>query len=109
MADQIEATVARATVGSEDPEERVFMDFSFTTKDGSDSAFLIAPFPFQGELVRLAIEYALLAPPSDMLVAVRSAKPDERTIPLRKTQTWLEDTLQRASFMTKEIQLWPWI
>ena len=29
MADQIEATVARAAVGSETPEERVFMDFVF--------------------------------------------------------------------------------
>jgi hypothetical protein len=109
MADQIEATVARATVGSEDPEERVFMDFSFRSKANIDAAFLIEPFPFHEEPVCLTIEYALLSPPVDNIMAVRAAKPETRATELRKTQAWLEEALQGAPLLTKEIQLWPWI
>lgn len=109
MADQIEATVARATVDSKDPEERVFMDFVFKIKDDCDAAFLIDPFPFREDPIRLAIEYASLSPPQEMLKAVQSAQPEDRSAQLRKIQAWLEDQLQTAPLMTKEIQLWPWI
>lgn len=109
MADQIEATVARATVGSEDPEERVFMDFAFRTKGNNGASFLIDPFPFGEVPVRLMIEYASLAPPQEMVGEVHSAKSDARVAPLRKLQSWLEEALQSAPLMAKEIQLWPWI
>lgn len=109
MADQIEATVARAVVGAEDPEERVFMDFAFTSKDKDNAEYHIDPFPFYKNPVRLAIEYAQLSPPSNLVTTVQTANPDKRSAPLRNLQDWLENALQSASLQTKEIHLWPWI
>ena len=109
MADQIEATVARATVGAEDPEERVFMDFVFARKDNGDAEYRIEPFPFSEKPVHLAIEYAVLTPPFAQVTTVQSAKLEERSGRLREVQRWLEDALQSAPLQTKEIHLWPWI
>ena len=109
MADQIEATVARAVVGAEDPEERVFMDFAFNSKDKENAEYHIDPFPFAENPVCLSIEYAQLSPPATLVAAVQTAHSDKRSAPLRKLQEWLEDTLQSASLQTKEIHLWPWI
>ncbi|MCX6048891.1 MAG: hypothetical protein NT075_27640 [Chloroflexi bacterium] len=109
MADQIEATIARAAVGAEDPEERVFMDFAFARKDNGDAEYRIDPFPFSNDHVALVIEYALLTPPITQVAAVQSAKLEERSGRLREIQRWLEDALQNASLQTKEIHLWPWI
>lgn len=109
MADQIEATVARAVVGAEDPEERVFMDFAFTSKDKANAEYHIDPFPFAETPVRLAIEYAQLSPPANLVAAVQTVNADKRSASLRNLQAWLEDALQSAPLQTKEIHLWPWI
>jgi len=108
MADQIEATVARAAVGAEDPEERVFMDFVFARKGSKDAEYRIDPFPFSEDPVRLVIEYAQLIPPIALVTAVQSAKSGEGSGPLRHLQGWIEDELQDAPLLTKGIQLWPW-
>lgn len=109
MADQIEATVARAVVGAEDPEERVFIDFAFAHKDKDKAEYYIDPFPFYEKPVRLAIEYAQITPPANLVIAVQAAAPDKRLAPLRSLQEWLENALQSAPLHTKEIHLWPWI
>jgi CRISPR-associated endonuclease/helicase Cas3 len=109
MADQIEATVARAAVGAEDPEERVFMDFAFTCKDKDNAEYHIDPFPFYEKPVRLAIEYAQLSPPANLMKAVQTPNHGKGSAPLRNLQEWLENALQSASLQTKEIYLWPWI
>jgi hypothetical protein len=109
MADQIEATVARAAVGSESPEERVFMDFVFEPLISSDCRYRIDPFPFVKVPVSLQIEYAVLHPPSDQVTAVEQAKSQESRKPLLTAlQVWLLDALQTASLETQEITLWPW-
>lgn len=109
MADQIEATVARAAVGAEDPEERVFMDFAFACKDKDNAEYHIDPFPFYENPVHLVIEYAQISPPASLLTAVQAAISDKRSAPLRNLQEWLENALQSAYLQTKEIHLWPWI
>jgi CRISPR-associated endonuclease/helicase Cas3 len=109
MADQIEATVARAAVGAEDPEERVFMDFAFTCKDKDNAEYHIDPFPFRENPVRLTIEYAQLTLPATKVIAVQTAKPNEKSALLRNLQGWLEDALQNVPLHMKEIYLWPWI
>jgi hypothetical protein len=109
MADQIEATLARAAVGAEDPEERVFMDFAFAQKDKGNAEYHIDPFPFRESPVQLTIEYTQLTPPIPQITAVQATKPNERSAQLRHLQGWLEDTIQSTPLQTKEILLWPWI
>ncbi len=109
MADQIEATVARAAVGSESPEERVFMDFVFEPLANSECKYRIEPFPFVEAPVRLQIEFAVLQPPHEQLTAIETAKLQEQRRPLlRSLQEWLLEALQIAPIETREITLWPW-
>lgn len=108
MADQIEATVARAAVGSEEPEERVFMDFAFAVHDARLARYRIDPYPFSPLPVSLEIEFATLCPPTDLIKAVSAASIDKQRGALRTVQEWLEKELQNAALTTKEITLWPW-
>lgn len=107
MADQIEATVARAAVGSEDPEERVFMDFAFAVHNAEQAQYRIDPYPFSPLPVRLEIEFATFCPPADLVKAVHAASTDKQRSALRALQGWLEQELQSAALITKEITLWP--
>ena len=109
MADQIEATVARAAVGSETPEERVFMDFVFDPIQNGNCQYRIEPFPFAEDPVRLQIEYAVLRPPHDQVKTIEQAKQEDSRKPLLKAlQGWLLEELQSAPLETQEITLWPW-
>jgi hypothetical protein len=109
MADQIEATVARAAVGSEAPEERVFMDFVFEQAPSVNFMYRIDPCPFINVPVQLQIEYVVLRPPHEQVIAVEQAKSqDERSSLLKVLQNWLLEELQTATMKTQEIALWPW-
>lgn len=108
MADQIEATVARAAVGSEDLEERVFMDFAFAIHNARQAQYRIDPYPFSPLPVRLEIEFASLQPPPELIRAAQTAAADKQRGALRAVQEWLEKELQSAALTTKEITLWPW-
>lgn len=108
MADQIEATVARAAVGDENPEARVFMDFVFETVDAEKAIYKIDPFPFSSSLVMLNIEYVTLIPDRQLVANVENADEDKRSVALRKVQEWLEKELQEVSCTTKEVTLCPW-
>lgn len=109
MADQIEATVARAALGDAQPEARVFMDFAFYADDPQQAVYRLDPYPFYKEPITLTVLYAMLEPPQDKIVAVEKAAPAEQTALLRDLQNWLEAALQDAPLETKEITLWPWI
>ena len=108
MADQIEATVARAAVGADDPEARVFMDFLFDTIDRQDAIYKIDPFPFREEPLNLNVEYAVLTPSEKLVVAVENAPAEAKRQPLREAQEWLESELQTSELITKGITLCPW-
>jgi hypothetical protein len=108
MCDQIEATFARATLGSDDPEERVFMDFQFRRRAEAD--YELEPFAFrQVPPVKFTVEYVELHTPSDKRQAVETAvNNDERRTALRDIERWLMDALQTAPLQYTEVRLWPW-
>lgn len=111
MADQIEATVARATVGDEDPEERAFMDFLFRRVPAKVATYELDPFPFRTapDPVVLMIEYAVLRPSIALINDVEEAKDDDRRRNgLRVVQEWLIKELQAAPIQSKEMILCPW-
>jgi hypothetical protein len=109
MADQIEATVARAALGEAAPEERVFMDFAFQAEDAGQTLYRLDPFPFRQETVGLVVEYVEWIPPRELVAAVESApSADKRAHLLRDLQAALLNALQSAPLQTKEITLWPW-
>jgi len=108
MCDQIEATLARAALGSDDPEERVFMDFQLRTR--AETEYELEPFPFHKEPVEFTVKYAELTPPQDKRQAVETAtNDDKRRAALREIGDWLLKELQIAPLQQKEIRLWPWI
>lgn len=107
MCDQIEATFARAVLGSDDPEERVFMDFQFRAR--AEAEYELEPFAFgQAPPVKLDVEYAKLVPPQNKQRAVETAPDDKRRAALREVEKWLVDALQTAPLQCKEVTLWPW-
>ncbi len=108
MADQIEATVARAAVDASEPEARVFMDFTVSVFDSMQAVYRIDPFPFIEEPVRLSIEYASFSPPTILKEAVEKAKPEKRSPALRDMKNCLLGSLQEAILADREIALWPW-
>ena len=108
MADQIEATVARAAVDATEPEARVFMDFTFDVIDRQKAIYRIEPFPFVEEPVQLSIEYAPFSPPTKLREAVEQAKPEKRGSALRQLKGRMEEALQEATLEEREIALWSW-
>ncbi len=110
MCDQIEATFARAALGSEDPEERVFMDFQFQPRAGT-TEYDLDPFPFDAKTsVAFSVEYVELVPHPDKREAVETATSDgQRRAALRTMQGWLVVELQTAPLQCKEVRLWPWM
>ncbi len=108
MADQIEATVARAAVEAVDPEGRVFMDFQFKVDETRDTTYLVDPFPFLGEQVELEIEYMVWEPTQELLDSVIQARPDARRDPISKLQKALEEAIQHLPLQTKTAVLRPW-
>ncbi len=108
MCDQIEATVARAALGSEDPEERVFMDFQFRARTVGE--YEIEPFAFSVSPLRMTVEYVELIPPQDKRLGVERTSDDgRRRAALRDIQKWLVAELQSAPAQHKEVVLWPWM
>jgi hypothetical protein len=108
MCDQIEATFARAALGSDDPEERVFMDFQFRPRAVAE--YELEPFAFSQEPpVKFDVEYIELSPPSEKRQAVEAAPSDDkRRTALREMEMWLVRAMQTASLRYKEVRLWPW-
>ena len=107
MCDQIEATVARAELGSSDPEERVFMDFQIWRR--CESEYEVEPFPFRSAPLRFAVEYGQVAPGRDERDAVEKASDDrKRQSALRELTRWLNAQLQAVPLQRKEVSLWPW-
>jgi hypothetical protein len=108
MCDQIEATFARAVLGSDDPEARVFMDFQLRVR--AETGYELEPFPFHKAPVKFKVEYAELTPPRDKCLAVEKTKDDsKRRAALREMGKWLIEELQTASLQHKEVTLWPWM
>jgi len=107
MCDQIEATVARAALGSSQPEERVFMDFQFRVR--SPAEYEVDPFVFAETPMCLAVEYAELSPPRDAIQPVERGNGDSRRRALRELEQWLAKQLQEAPWKRKEVRLWPWM
>jgi CRISPR-associated endonuclease/helicase Cas3 len=108
MCDQIEATVARAALGSEDPEERVFMDFQFRTR--AEAEYELEPFAFSKTPVEFTVEYVELPPSQDKRQAVETAADDnKRRVALREVKDWLLEELQTVLLQHKEVRLWPWM
>jgi len=108
MCDQIEATFARAALGSDDPEERVFMDFQFRSR--AEAEYELDPFAFrQPPPVEFTAEYVELAPPQEKRLAAESAQDDtKRRAALREMEKWLIETLQTTPLQHKGVRLWPW-
>jgi CRISPR-associated endonuclease/helicase Cas3 len=109
MADQIEATVARAALGDAQPEARVFMDFAFYADDLRQAVYRLDPYPFRAEPITLNVLYATLEPPQEKIIAVENAAPAEQAAKLRELQTWLDAAFQDAALDAKEITLCPWL
>jgi len=111
MCDQIEATFARAVLGSDDPEERVFMDFQFQSR-AETAEYDLDPFPFNAKTpVTFNVEYVELVPHPDKRRAVETATKDDgqRRAALRNMQNWLTKEIQTAPLHYKEVRLWPWM
>jgi hypothetical protein len=108
MCDQIEATFARAVLGSDDPEERVFMDFQFRPR--AEAEYELEPFAFRkAPPVQFTVEYVKLSPPKEERLMVETAlNDDKRRAALREMEKWLVDALQTALLQHKEVRLWPW-
>lgn len=107
MCDQIEATFARAVLSSDDPEERVFMDFQFRAH--AEAEYELEPFAFQTAPIGFVVEYAALLPSHDRLQAVETETDEKKQRPvLRDIQGWLVDALQTSPLQYKEVKLWPW-
>jgi|GEM_PF-2453128 len=111
MADQIEATVARAAVDAVDPEGRVFMDFDFDTVDREQRIYRIDPFPFNVEArgsIQLTIECARI----ETSAAIRQKVESGNVIDARKLRNQLRDdlveALQTAPLVEREVTLCPW-
>jgi hypothetical protein len=109
MADQIEATVARAALGDDEPEARVFMDFAFDVEDALHAVYRIDPYPFHGEPIKLTVYYATLRAPQEKIVEIEKAESAKQATLLRELQSWLESALQDAPLEAKEITLCRWI
>jgi hypothetical protein len=110
MCDQIEATVACAAVGSEAPEERVFMDFAFGSLSGQAAAYTLEPFPFQEMRVCLTVEYAELKPPTSLINTVEQATSDgPRHRGLQELQDWLLKEFRQSALQIQEVTLCPLI
>lgn len=112
MCDQIEATVACAILGDEDPEARVFMDFQFNPKPIADLTYQLDPFVFSQEPIWFGLEYIELAPPFELRQAVEQAKDDDnRQAALRDIQDWLLQQLHDSPpppVQRKEVTLRAW-
>jgi hypothetical protein len=108
MADQIEATVARAALGDAQPEARVFMDFVFHTDDNRQAVYRLDPYPFTEEPIKLDILYATLTSPMEMITAAEANVASNQRPRLNELQDWLETTFQDAPLHTREVTLCPW-
>ena len=107
MCDQIEATLACAVMGSNTPEERVFMDFQFRVRVQAE--YEIEPFAFNRSPVVFTVEYAELSPPHDSVRRVENAPDDKRRAALFAVEAWLVSVLQTAPRKHQEVKLWPWM
>jgi hypothetical protein len=107
MCDQIEATCARAALGSDNPEERVFMDFQFRLR--AKAEYELEPFAFSQTPAEFVVEYAELVPPQDKKLAVETADENKRQAALREIRDWLVQALQTAPLQYRKVRLWPWI
>lgn len=109
MCDQVEATIASALLEAKDPTARVFMDFQFGQLGAGK--YQIDPFVFQGDALRLKIEWAEIVPDRELVTAVTqtAASPTDAYPERKALRDWLVTQLQDAPLHTEEVTLCPWI